>query len=264
MRSGVKQPINDEGRLRDELLPAVYFDTSVIVDYWSAEGIETSRGIDEDDPARLGDEYEEAVRNLFKYTGRLDKMADVRELVQLGESECVPVTTPLAILELTEWHAHASFKQIASQAAGNICVDRLSRKEVGDYLKRIYKAGIQEAKEVDDSHNLTKAPKVAVMRDCFLNLSFMECHGLNGVLKVDLKNFTIDAKHLGSRLFLLAFHQIGLADLLHIAAASHLGCKYFASFDSDFRRCREVIKEDFDLELIESVDALLTLLKRPA
>ena len=62
----------------------------------------------------------------------------------------------------------------------------------------------------------------------------------------------------------LAYHQIGLADLLHLAAAKHLGCRYFASFDSDFRRCREMISEEFGLELISDVDTLLQLVKKNA
>ena len=195
MRRVIEKPITDEGRLRDELLPAVYFDSSVIVDYWSAEGIETSRNHEKDGTVQLGNEYEDAIRELFKYNKRLDKMADVRELVQFGDASCIAVTSPLAILELTEWHAHAVFKQIASEAAGNICIDRLSRKQVGDYLKKIYHEGVQQEKEVEDSHCVNKAPKAALMRDCILNTSFMECHGLNGVIDVEIKNLSINPEN---------------------------------------------------------------------
>lgn len=249
------------GRLPDCLLPAVYFETSVIVDYWSAEAIEASRRVKECDTAMIKGEFEQATSELFSYTIRLEKMADVRELLQLSGSAYTAVTSPLAIHELAEWHAHASFKQIAAQTVGIVPVDRMSRKEVGDYLKKIYRDGSNEMLDAEDHYNVNQAPNAAVLRECLLNLSFLECHGLDGVLNIDINGLAIGVTSFFSKSAIFAYHRIGLADVMHLAAASHIGCSHFASFDSDFKRCREFIGEVFGLTLIASVDELLRLLR---
>jgi predicted nucleic acid-binding protein len=260
MRRYHKDALTRAGRLKRKYRPAVYFEASVVVDYWSAEGLESHLDAPKEIP--LGQEYDEAVRSLFRYHDKLRKMALVRREVCLGLSKLNVVTSPLAVLELFEWHAHSSFKQIASHAAGIVTVDRMSRKEVGEFLARIWKEGEEEEERVPDSHIINKAPKAAILRDCLMNTSFMEFHGLDGIIDVDIRHLTIDAGKLGSSLAILAYHQIGLADLMHLAAAKHLGCRYFASFDSDFRRCRAVIEKEFGLELISDVDSLLLLVKK--
>jgi PIN domain len=262
MRRYHEAALTASGALKRKYRPAVYLETSVIVDYWSAESLEAN--LDAPKTIPLGEEYDEAVRSLFRYQKRLRKMALVRRHVCMGLSKLTAVTSTMAILELAEWHAHSSFKQIASQAAGNITVDRMSRKEVGDFLARIWKDGLEEEAKVPESSNVNKAPRVAILRDCLLNTSFMEFHGLDGIVDVDIKNFTIAAGGLGSSLLSLTFHQVGLADLLHLAAAKHLGCQYFASFDSDFKRCQEIIKRDFQMELVPDVDSLFRLLNDKA
>jgi len=240
----------------------VYLEASVIIDYWSAEGFESH--IDAPKEVPLGQEYDEAVRSLFRYHDKLRTMAMVRREVCLGLKSLNVVTSTLAVLELFEWHAHLSFKQIAAQSAGVGVVDRMSRKEVGDYLAKIWKDGRSEENVVPDSYSVNKAPKAALYRDCLLNTSFMEYHGLDGIIDVDVRGLNVEAGSLGGTLAGLAYHQIGLADLMHLATAKHLGCKYFASFDSDFRRCRDVIKDDFGLELIPDANSLLNLLKKNA
>jgi len=93
---------------------------------------------------------------------------------------------------------------------------------------------------------------VALFGESFFSFFFVSIfrsfYGLNGVVDVDIKNLTIDASNIGSKLFMLAYHQTGLADLLHLAAAKHLGSMFFASFDNDFGRCRDLIKNNFELE----------------
>jgi len=262
MRRGIGDPLTKTGALKLKYRPAVYVESSVIVDYWSAEGLETH--LDEPAAIPLGEEYDEAVRSLFRYQKRLRQMAYIRREVCAGLRDLWVVTSPLAILELFEWYAHSSFKQIASRAAGVVSIDRMSRKDVGDFLARIWKEGEAEMSSVRDHYNVNKAPKVALFNDCMLNTSFMEFHGLDGILDVDVKGLVIDARELGSSLAPLAYHQVGLADLLHLAVARHLKCEYFASFDSDFKRCRDFIEERFRLKLISDVESLLTLVKKHA
>src|SRR5688500_8922662 len=128
MRRHNKDVLTRSGKLKKKFQPAVYLETSVIVDYWSAEGLEPHLDAPEEIP--LGQEYDEAVRSLFRYHDRLRKMALVRREVCLGSLNVTVVTSPLAVLELFEWHAHSSFKQIASSSAGIVTIDKMSRKDV--------------------------------------------------------------------------------------------------------------------------------------
>jgi hypothetical protein len=60
----------------------------------------------------------------------------------------------------------------------------------------------------------------------------------------------------------LAYLQLGGTDMMHALFAHHLGCKYLASFDHDFRRAREILRDAFRLTLLSSPDELLQALRR--
>jgi hypothetical protein len=258
MRPLSKNLLTASGALKRKFRPAIYFEASVLIDYWSAEGLE--RQLDTPKEIPLGQEYDEAVRNLFRYHDRLRKMALIRQHVCSGDGKLTVVTSPLAILELFEWHAYSKFKQIAANSAGIVTVERMSKKDAGDHLARIWKEGNEEAR-MPDSYIVNKAPRAALLGDCLLNTSFKAFHGLDGIFEVDLEHFAIDERIVG-KLAALAFHQVGLADLLQIAAAKHLGCAFIASFDSDFTRCKDLIASEFGLQLVADRDNLLSLIRK--
>ena len=53
----------------------------------------------------------------------------------------------MAVIELTEWHAEAAFKNIAAEAAGALSIQKKSKKEVGRYLSKVLEGRVEEKKK---------------------------------------------------------------------------------------------------------------------
>lgn len=98
------------------------------------------------------------------------------------------------------------------------------------------------------------------MSDAWLNRSFAECHGLKGLLQADIVNFKLTADKAWYEPFAYAYLQIGLSDIMHVLVAHHLGCEYIASFDSDFKRAKNLIKEENGMVLLSSPEEILEVL----
>ena len=59
-----------------------------------------------------------------------------------------------------------------------------------------------------------------------------------------------------------SYLQVGVADILHVLFAEHLGCKYIASFDKDFTRVKNIIERETSLSLLESPEAIIAVLTK--
>ena len=253
MRRGSKKILTRTGRLQRHYRPAVYFDSSVLVDYWLAEGLEFDSAIQP-----FPDEQADLLRSVLHAEKKTQTMSKVREATIILGPELLPVTSPLAVLELIEWHAHAAIKQMASEAVGFLAIQRKSRKQIGELLKKLSDA---EAHERKPNHSRGQALQLrSIVQGAWLNPSFAEYHGLEGVIEADLLGFDLTRKDVWTRASDLAFFQIGLADIQHILAAHHLGCTHFASFDSDFSLVADVMAERFKLKLLKSPEELLSAL----
>ena len=256
------------GQLKERYSPAVYFDSSILVDYWMAEGMELSEGLDENDRDRAENQpspLEKTVRELTGSRPRLAKVAEVRRKVILGDLAACPVTSHTALWELQEWIAESAFKQIGAQVSGMILLQRQSKKAIGDYLKRAFELWRSEGEEGHfDSSMGASSGLHTLMMETWINLSFAQAHGLQGIIIADTVDFNWppkgdDASASFADPYVLAFLQLGLADIMHVLLANHLGCRYFASFDSDFRRAREFI-EDTGMTVLASPEQLLAVL----
>ena len=100
--------VTKAGRLRKRLLPAIYFDTTVVIDYWMTEGMELPEmEVDEIDRLIQANEprHLQVVRRILRSETRLDKVVEIRKKLIFGEPKLIAIVSPLSLLELMEWEA---------------------------------------------------------------------------------------------------------------------------------------------------------------
>ena len=255
------------GRLKEEFLPAVYFDSSVLIDYWMTEGME----LEEVEAQRaLADEMllgpvATAIRDLMRSDRRLSKVAEIRKKLLFEEVKVRPVASPLGRLELTEWHAEAVFKQTAAEASGALFIQRKGKKEIGDYIKKALERWQCQQEGAENTNSTARTGLDDLVSSMWISGSFSDAHGLAGIIQVDIVNFNLPADDPWETPsvpdpFVFAYLQLGVADTLHILLAHHLGCQYIASFDSDFKRVRGEIMEETGLIALVSPEEILAVL----
>lgn len=188
-------------------------------------------------------------------------MIRLRKKIVNSENTTVPVASPLAVLELMEWQAGTAFRDIASEAVGSVFMQNKGRKQIGEYLKKALELRSAEAEEQKKSGKRSGSSTglETLMLETWLNGGYVKAHGLYGVLLVDIVNFHFSMGRTWGEPSIYAYLQLGGADILHILLAQHLGCQYFASFDEDFRRVRDVLKSESQLELLSSPEEVLAI-----
>lgn len=98
------------------------------------------------------------------------------------------------------------------------------------------------------------------MMGLWLDRSYIDQHGLLGLLQVDIRNFNFSIDKVWQEPSAYAYLQLGAADILHVLLAEHLGCKYLASFDSDFKRAKDIIKEEKGITILTSPQEILNVI----
>jgi hypothetical protein len=254
--------VTKSGKLKAKFLPAIYFDSSVLIDYWMTEGLEIDRPegpfgkiLDECEAERL-----HIIRQVLKSGARIEKVIEIRRKILVGESKVTAVISPISLLELMEWNAEAVFKDFVAEASGAMAIQRKTKKEVGDYLKRLLELRSDEAERQKGKARERTTGLEWIMSETWLNRSFAECHGLQGLLQADIVNFRLTIDKVWQEPFAYAYLQLGISDIMHILIAQHLGCRYIASFDSDFQRVSHIIGEETGMKLLHSPEEILALL----
>jgi hypothetical protein len=289
MRRGFENVLNRDGALKKRYRPAMYFDASVLIEYYSAEGLEMPQN------PLLTSRFTETVRDFLRRNAALKKMADIRRCVLLEGAKLQPVTSPLAILELIEWHARASFKQTVAENVGVSGVERMNGKQVGELLLKLQQLAESEAKKEDVflKENAAKMPAMsspkkgreknkgkvfcephvevvqkpydddilAFSRGTWLNPSFAEYHGLDGIYEVDISRLRLKASDVYGVWGEFAYYQVGAADIFHLLIAKHIGCTYFATFDSDFKRVADAVQSSLGITVLKSAEEILSQLR---
>ena len=82
--------------------------------------------------------------------------------------------------------------------------------------------------------------------------------GLAGIEKRTLENFSVSAEDMEAAV-LLAYSQMGLADIFHILMAKHYSCDSIGTIDSDYQRLREPIRNHFGIEVLYKEDVFQAL-----
>jgi hypothetical protein len=237
-------------------LPTVYIDTSVAIEYFIVEGVEAYALTTTPQPGPFEGPEQRAIRELIKSDARWNAMAAFRR-AYLGNRDVatILVTSPLAVIELSEWYAETVFRSLCVDVAGPGAVQRRGKKDVGELIAKLVAEVDREQEGHPSDPDLAEARRQALRSMCIVP-SFLESHGLRGVGVKDLNGFEVSQDFAYGVGDLLAHLQLGLADILHIHAAGHLRCKYFASFDSDFRRVKKLIEDEFSLSLLTSPEEL--------
>ncbi len=250
------------GKLRKEFLPAMYFDSSVLIDYWLTEGaeVELPEGSIERMMLERESEYIKVLREVLKSDKRIAGMIEIRKKLLFEEVKVNAIISPISLLELMEWNAEAAFKETAAEAAGALFIQRKSKKEIGDYLKRLFKLRKEEAEKQKGKKQGHSTGLEMIMSDTWLNWSFAESHGLQGLLKADIINFKLTIDQSWQEPSAYAYLQLGVSDIMHILVAQHLGCSYIASFDSDFQRAADIISEETGMMVLHNPEEILRML----
>jgi len=176
----------------------------------------------------------------------------------------LPVTSHAALWELQEWFAESGFKQLGAEISGAVFLQKKSKKEIGDYLKKAYELWKDEGDEKHHDPKTGTSGLELLSQATRINLSFAHFHGLRGILIAETVNFCWPPKRSRNRKpfpdpFALAYLQIGMSDIFHIMLAHHFGCQFFASFDADFRRAREFLDE-IGLLLLSTPEEILSII----
>ncbi|HEX7401723.1 MAG TPA: hypothetical protein VF369_06060, partial [candidate division Zixibacteria bacterium] len=164
--------VSKTGKLLKRFLPAIYFDTSVIIDYWMTEGME----VHDTEMERLL-KYNECpsysiVRTILKSDERIQKVLEIRRKLSYEIIKVTPVVSPLAVLELIEWYAEVAFKEIASEASGVVIIQRRNKKQIGEYLKKAIELRKAEIKNQKDKKRGYTTGLEDLMSSTWLNSSF--------------------------------------------------------------------------------------------
>jgi hypothetical protein len=252
------------GKLKRRFLPAVYFDSSIVIDYWITEGMELPEKDDLTSRVVRNNElpHFRVVRDILRSEIRINKVVEIRKKLIFDNVRVTPVISPISLLELMEWKAEAAFKQIASEASGAIFIQKKSKKEIGDYLKKALEMRKDEIKgQKGKGRKLSASTGLEIlMSEIWLNKSFVESHGLEGLLQADIVNFSLTVENVWGEPSAYGLLQLGIADIMHIRFAQHLGCKYIASFDSDFARVKNIITEETGMTVLTRPEEVLAIL----
>lgn len=254
--------LTKSGKLRKRHLPAMYVDTSVLVEYWMTEGMEAANMVQDPPLEKLDSRVHQTVRDLLKSDKRIGKMTEVRKKLHFERVQVAPVVSPASLLEFMEWHAESGFKQVASEASNVMFIQKRSKKQLGHWLKKTLKwrrAEVKKLKRLGKSTSLSTGLG-ELMDATWLNSSFAYAHGFHGLLHVDIVNFNLTTLKAWQEPSAYAYLQLGLADVLHILFAQHLGCQYIASFDSDFVRVKDIIKEEAGISVLSTPEEILAVL----
>lgn len=132
----MKGILTETGKLQKKFLPAVYFDSSVVIDYWMTEGMECPDS-EKQRLIRSGELlYLKVVRDILHSKKRVNEVVEIRKKLVLGEPKATPVVSPICLIELIEWQAEAGFRQVASEACAAKFVQKMDKKDIGNYVKK--------------------------------------------------------------------------------------------------------------------------------
>jgi hypothetical protein len=256
--------LEQSGQLKKEYCPAIYFDSSILIDYLTVTGLENPYNwIDREIEREKEPTYYENVREIIHSEKKADDAIELRRKIILHNNtlKVTPVTSSFAILELIEWYAEHTFRNIASTVSSAKYIQRKSKKDIGEYLKQLHKKRQEETEKRRQQHrSLSKTPLASLINDLWLDIDFLFDEALRDIMIVDIINFNLPLEQVFGEPEYCALLQLGAADIIHLLLASHLGCKYFGSLDTDFGRAKDIVNTELGIIVLEKIDEILEIL----
>jgi hypothetical protein len=257
--------VDAKGHLLKGYLPAMYWDTSVVIDYWIS-GVYYEHTVENNPPANTSTKpRDDPIEQLFNLDDKIKSMCKIRERLYDKRPNVLPVITPLAVLELMKWYSDERVRKLifSSSFSGMSAVERQGKRGIAEKLKKIYKLEIKE--ESDGSNPFEESIEKysgnrRLFRDTILDPDFADHCGLLPIVHANIMNFNLTLEDAWSTPSICAFLQMGGADIIHLMLAKHLGCKYFATSDSDFVRVKEPIFEELGIKVVKSPEEILRIL----
>ncbi len=258
----MKEPsVTRSGKLRKKYLPALYFDTSLLIEYWLTEGME--RPPNELDLLFKKNENPlyPVVRELVESDAQLAGVVGVRRKVLSGELKTTPVVGSPALVELMEWHADSTFRQVIADSSSVVFLREKNRREVGGLLRRVLD---RRRKEIADTkmNNVRSGNSgtEAFIDETWLDSSYAFSHGLRGLVQADLVGFRLPVNRTWGYPSLYAYLQLSLRDILHLLFALHMGCRFFGSFNPEYERVKDIMFEEHGMTLLSNPAEILEVL----
>lgn len=244
--------INSDGSLPNKLLPVVYFDSCVLIDYFIAarrSAVETNDA-DSSQQDLLKDDFK-CVRELLKQQSKLEAVLRIRDKLIDNKARKIAVISPLCILELVETHAEEILRENIASATSAKGVQKIGKKQIGQLLKNL----MESLTDASTSNSLKRLVSATA-----LDINLQRCRGLYGLYIANISSFNLTFDMVNQGLAGLSYLQIGSADIMHVLFAHHLGCAYFASWDEDFKRATNFLNNKYGIQLLSSAEQILDVL----
>lgn len=240
------------GEIKYNFKPATYCDSSFIIEFMSFP-------LDEIFPQSSSakkriDNLEPILRKYWRSNKRVYSIKKIIDKIYNLENKTCLVYSPLVTLECIENIVEKKFLNTIKEYYSIKNIQKEGRKKIGDVLKKLYD-DYEANNKLDSVEESLEILAFHIFETGFGNVD--EALSLFEIVPIDLVNLSIyhSSKEFEKLIYLSQF-QIGLADILHLVAAQSVGCEYFITFDNDFIKVKDKIKEFFGIEILHTIDKI--------
>jgi hypothetical protein len=242
------------GKLLKQFKPAAFCDTSFLFDYWSSI---IHSPLLQSNPFSHKDQVEELFLEYTKAHSRTKNIYQIRKRIEDFDFKLNLIYTPACRLELEEIITASRFKKYGIEVSESTSsFVKKGNKEIGDILLKLKKNYTNDLKK---SGALKMDENLKLLFNHFFFTTDRINEGLEGIIEFDIINFSLAKKELKNLIY-FANMQVGFADLFHLLSAFKLGCKYFFTFDTDFKRIKEEVAHIYKIEIVTELPRMLALL----
>jgi hypothetical protein len=192
----------------------------------------------------------------FPHSKRITKTIPIAEVLFSYGNKISLVYNYGVLFEFIEKIAEENLRQSIIGHVPLALIQNTSKKNYSAFAKWL----IEDCKRVEAFSENEITPLQALVYNCFAGTEFEDLEtSLWGI------DFTHQFHHqdLSLRFNQLAYYarcQIGFADIHHLLSAESLGCKYFITYDSDFKKMKHEIQKDFGLDILSTPEEILKII----